>query len=77
MLKNCVNIFMKTKFLLSFFVSLFFFKKFCKGPKEPPFKNWPHRLDRVCKTNCKTKETDQERGVLNVDPHHRIKICWW
>ena len=24
MLKNCVNIFMKTKFLLSFFVSLFF-----------------------------------------------------
>ena len=51
------------------------FLKLCESPKEPPFKNWPFGLDRVCKTNGKTKETEQKKEVLNVDPHCRMEIA--
>ena len=60
MLKNCVNILMKTKFYC-FSLSVYSFLKRCEGPEESPFKNWPLGLDRV-KRNGKTKETEQEKG---------------
>ena len=62
MLKNCVNIFMKTKFLLS--LSVYFYLKLCESPEEPPFKNWPLGLDRV-KTNGKTKVAERGKGILS------------
>ena len=62
---------MKTKFLLSICVSLFF-SKLCESPTIQKLAAWLG-LDRV-KTNGKTKETEQEE-CPNVDPNCRIKIA--